>query len=66
MCATFNGNIYTIIISCCYPTYVSNERDIAFKNELYSLIWYIPKYNILIMSGNMNTQIGKAENNKFC
>ena len=66
MIATFNGNSSTTIISCHSPTNASDEKDlITFYNELSSLVRSIPKH-ILIISGDMNVQIGKDENNKFC
>ena len=65
--ATFNGNPSTTIISCYSPTNVSDEMDlITFYNELYSLVCRIPKHNILIIGRDMNAQIGKNINNKFC
>ena len=67
MYASFNGNIYTAIMSCYSPTNVSDETDIiTFYNELSSLVWHIPKHNIQTISGDMNAQIGKDESNKFC
>ena len=64
--ATFNGIPSTTIISCYSPTNVSEETDlIAFYNELSSLVRSIPKHNVLIIGGDMNTQISKNVNNKF-
>ena len=64
--ATFNGNPSTTIIFCCSHTNFSEETDlIAFYNELSSLVCSIPKHNVLIISGDMNAQIGKNLNNKF-
>ena len=66
MVATFNDNPSATIISCYNPTNVSEETDlIAFYNKLSSLIRNIPKHNILIISGDMNAQIGKNINDKF-
>ena len=62
MVATFNGNPNTTIIFCYSPTNVSDETDlIAFDNELSSFIRSIPKH-ILIISGDMNAQIGESVN----
>ena len=48
------------------PTNVSEETDlIAFYNELSSLVRSIPKYIVLIISGDINAQIGKNVNNEF-
>ena len=64
MVAMFNSSPSTTIISCYSPT---NERDlITYYNELSYLVCSIPKHNILIIGEDMNTQIGKDENNKFC
>ena len=61
-----NGNPCTTIISCYSPTNASDEKDIdIFYNELSFLICSIPKYNVLIIGGDMNVQIGKNENNEF-
>ena len=67
MCASFNGNPCTTIISCYSPTNISDETDIiTFYNEQSSLVRHIPKHNVLTIGGDMNAQIGKDENNKFC
>ena len=52
-------------VFCYIPTNASDETDITFNNALSSLIQHIPKHNVLIISGDMNTQIGKDENKKF-
>ena len=61
MWGSFNGNSCTTI-----PTNASEEADIVTFYALSSLVWHIPKHNVLIISANMNVQIGKDENNKFC
>ena len=67
MCATFKSNSSTTIVSCYSPTNVRNEMDIiTFYNELYSPVQHIPIYNVLIIVGDMNAQIGKDKTNKFC
>ena len=63
--ASFNGNLYTTIIFCFSPT--NDETDIiTFENKLSNLVGHIPKYNVLIMGGDMDAQIGKDTYNKFC
>ena len=37
-----------------------------FYNGLSFLAWYIPKLSVLIISRDMNAQIGKDDNDKFC
>ena len=60
------SNPSAAIISCYDPTNVSEETDlITFYNKLSSLVCSISKYNILIIGGNMNAQIGKNVNHKF-
>ena len=54
-----------MIIFCYSPTNADDETDlITFYNKLHSLIRFIPKHNVLIIGRDMNTQIGKDENNK--
>ena len=66
MVDTFNGNPRATIISCCSPTNVSEETElIAFYDELSSLVRCIPKHNVLVIGGDMNSQIGKNGNNKY-
>ena len=66
MVAIFNSNPSATIISCYSPTNVSEETDlIAFYDELSSLVRSIPKHNVLVISGDMNAQIGKNVNHKF-
>ena len=56
MVATFNGNPSATIISCYSPTNVSEETNlITFYNELCSLVHSIPKHNVLIIGGDMNS-----------
>ena len=55
MVAIFNSNPSTMIISCYSPTNASDEKDPdTFYNELSSLVYSIPKHNILIFKGDMN------------
>ena len=66
MVATFNGNPRATIISWYSPTNVSEETElVAFYDELSSLVHSIPKHNVLVIGGDMNTQIGKNRNNKY-
>ena len=65
MVATFNGNPSATII-CYSPINVSEETDlITFYNELSSFVRSIPKHNVLVISGDMNAQIGKIVSHKF-
>ena len=63
----FNSNPSTTIISCYSPNNASDETDFdTFYNELSFLVRSIPKYNVLIIRGDMNHSIGKKIiNNKF-
>ena len=66
MVATFNGNPSATIISCYSPNNVSEEIDlIAFYDELSFLVCSIPKHNVPVIGGDMNSQIGKNVNHKF-
>ena len=63
MNATFNDNPCTIIVSCCRSTDARDETDcISFYNNLP----LSDKRNVLIIGRDMNAQIGKERNNKFC
>ena len=54
MCATFNGNPSTTIVSGYSPTNANSESDITtFNNVLFFLARH--KNNIQIVSGDMNT-----------
>ena len=67
MVATFNGNSSAMIISCYGHTTAIDEIDLnACYNELFSFVRSIPKHNVLIIGGDMNAQIDKDKNNKFC
>ena len=64
--ATFNGNPRATIMSCYSPTNVSEETElVTFYNELYPLVRSILKHNVLVIGGEMNTQIRKNGNNKY-
>ena len=64
--AIFDGNPSTPIIFCYSATNVIDETDfITFYNVLSSLVHCIPKHNVLIIGGDMNTHIGKNINNRF-
>ena len=65
--ASFNINPCTTIISCDSLTNASDEKDIlTFSNELSSLVRLTPDYNVPNIDEDMNGQIDKDENNKFC
>ena len=55
-----------IILSYDSLTNDSDEPDIAFYNGLSFQAWHISKHNILIIDRDINAQIGKDGNNKFC
>ena len=60
------GNPSTAIISCYSPTNASDETDVNnFDNVLSSFVWHIPNHNDLTIGGDMNSQVGTNENNKF-
>ena len=66
MVATFDGNSSAKIISRYSPTNVREETKlIAFYDELSSLVRSIRKYNVLVIGGDMNDQIGKNRNHIF-
>ena len=66
MVATFDGNHSATIISCYSLTNVIEETElIPFYDELSSLVRSILKHNILIISRDLNAQIGKNRNHKF-
>ena len=66
LAAKFNGNPKATIISCYSLTNVSEETElVAFYDGLSSLVRSIPKHNLLVIGGDMNTQIGKNRNNKY-
>ena len=67
MCATFNGNPCTMIVFYSSLSNTSDKSDITtFYDEQSSLARHIAKDNVLIISGDRNSQWGKDENNKFC
>ena len=65
MVATFNGNPRATII-CYSPTNICEETEhITFYDDLSSLVCSIPKRNVLVISGDINAQIGKNRNHKY-
>ena len=65
ICASFDDNPCTTIVSS--STNASGGMDIVkFYSQLSSFVWYIPKYNVLIIDGDMNAYLGKDGNDKFC
>ena len=66
MAATFNGNPRATIIYYYSPTNVGEETElVVFYDELSPLVRSIPKHNMLVISGDMNAQIGKKGNNIY-
>ena len=66
MVATFNDNSSATIISCYSPTNVREETDhFALYDELFSLVRYIPKHNVLVIGWELHAQIGNKLNHKF-
>ena len=67
MCASFNDNSRTTIISCYRLTNPSGETDIiTIYNELNSFVRLIPKHNVQIIDGDKNAPISKDENKEYC
>ena len=55
---SFNGNPCTTIVTCYNSNNASDKIDIiTFYKELFSLVWHIPKHNLLIISEDMNAYI---------
>ena len=55
ICAAFNGNPCTAIVSYYCPTKANDETNITiFHDGLSYLAWYIPKHNVLIIDGDIN------------
>ena len=62
ICNSFNDSPWITII-----TNANDETDIiTFYNRRPSLVQYIPKDNVLIISGDMNIHKGKEKNYKYC
>ena len=62
MCATFNCNTCTAIVSCFSSINDSDETDItSFSNKLFSHVRRVPKHNVLIIGGDMYVYISKSE-----
>ena len=58
VCGTFNDDQCTTSVLCYSLINANDETDNAiFYDELSSLIWRIPKQNILIIGEDMITQI---------
>ena len=60
MVALFNGNPSTTII-CSNPNNARDEKDLDTYNKLSSLVYSLPKHNILFIRGDMTAQIGKKQ-----
>ena len=71
MCTSYNDKPCTIIVSCNSSTNASDETDITFYNDVYSIARHIPNHKFLIIGVETNVHIGKDEkkqknNNQFC
>ena len=59
MVATFYGNPKTTIFSCYSPTNFSDEKEVVeFYSMLQDVIRQLPKHNVIITAGDLNTQVG--------
>ena len=66
MVTSFQVNPQTTVISCYSPTNVSNETDAErFYSDLSSLIRQVPKYNVLVIGGDVNAHIGQNDSFKL-
>ena len=53
------------VISCYIPTNVSDEDDVTdFYNNMSLFTLYLPKHNVLIISGDFNAHLGIDHDNK--
>ena len=64
MCATSNGNPGTTIISCYNPTNAVMKQTSPPSTTSYLLLF--DTFSNIIISEDMNPQIGKDKNDKFC
>ena len=56
-----------MIVSCYCPTYSSAKTGvITFYNKIFYFDRHISKRKVLTINGDMNVEIGKVENYKFC
>ena len=63
MSATSNDNLDTTTASYESPTNASDEMAIFFfHNGLFSIAWHIHRHSDVIYGTEMDTQIGKGEN----
>ena len=66
MCTSFNGNLCPITVSCNNPNNARDETDIiTFYDEIFPLVWHIPKHKGVIIGGDINAHIGKDGNDKL-
>ena len=66
MCTTYYSNRRKMPVFCYNPANITVVTYInTFYNLLFSLVYLIPKHNVLIMNGYVNAQISKGSN-KFC
>ena len=59
--ATFHGNPKPTLISCSSPTNIAYEQEVIdLYDDLSCLVRSVPKHNVLIVGGDLNTQPGKV------
>ena len=66
MIATFNGNPKTTILCCYSPTNTSEITDAeSFYLELSDITKQVPKHNVILVAGDLNSHLGHKEGFKF-
>ena len=67
ICTIFNSNIGSAIVYCNCPPSANDKTDTSILyNDLFTFGTHIPQNKVLIINGEMNTQIGKGGRIKFC
>ena len=62
MVSTFNGNPKTTIVSCYSPSDCSGKIEaVEFHSMLQDAIRQLPKYNFVVIDGDMNAQVGSED-----
>ena len=62
MVAKFDGNPKTAIVSCYSPTSCSDEKEsVQFHSMLQDVIRQLPKHNVIVIAGDVNTQVGSED-----
>ena len=60
--ATSTGDPKTTMVVCYSPTNVSEETQVReFYTELQDTIKKLPKHNVIIIAGDLNTQVGMQD-----